>query len=188
MTVTGLSTEYGFPEKQVKSCEEEMKNVTACYDFSSTHHLCLPTTRLDTMPIGDLIDKVGKVFQQMKLEILYLPYRGDVHTDHQIVHDVAIACTKWFRYSFVNRVLCYEALSETEFNINPDTNGFPPNVFIDVSAYIEEKLSIMCIFKGEIGPFPFPRSEKALQSLAEFRGASSGYEAAEAFMLLRERY
>ena len=35
--------------------------------------------------------------------------------------------------------------------------------------------------------FPFPRSHQAIRALATLRGAASGFEAAEAFELLRER-
>lgn len=45
----------------------------------------------------------------------------------------------------------------------------------------------MKIYESEMSDFPFPRSEKAIKSLAYVRGAASGYEAAEAFMLLKER-
>ena len=39
----------------------------------------------------------------------------------------------------------------------------------------------------EFSEHPFPRSEKAIKALATLRGSASGFEAAEAFMLLRER-
>ncbi len=37
----------------------------------------------------------------------------------------------------------YETLSETEFSIRPDDNGFRPNLWIDISPYLEEKIEIM---------------------------------------------
>jgi hypothetical protein len=36
--------------------------------------------------------------------------------------------------------------------------------------------------------FPFPRSVEAIRALAAVRGAASGFVAAEAFQLLRERH
>jgi LmbE family N-acetylglucosaminyl deacetylase len=80
----------------------------------------------------------------------------------------------------------YETLSETEFNFVEDRN-FWPNVFIDISHYLDDKIEAMKIFDSEIGDFPFPRSEKTIRSLAAFRGSQSGYEAAEAFELVYER-
>jgi hypothetical protein len=45
----------------------------------------------------------------------------------------------------------------------------------------------MDIYSSEMGNFPFPRSHEAIQALARIRGAVSGFKAAEAFELLRER-
>jgi hypothetical protein len=38
-----------------------------------------------------------------------------------------------------------------------------------------------------LGPFPFPRSHESIRALATLRGAASGFRAAEAFELLRDR-
>jgi len=109
-----------------------------------------------------------------------------VHTDHRAVFDAAAACTKWFRYPSVKRVLAYETLSETDFGLGTEL-GFRPNVFVDISPFLERKLQAMDIYASEIAPFPFPRSQDALRALARVHGTSSGYHAAEAFQLLRER-
>ena len=52
---------------------------------------------------------------------------------------------------------------------------------MDISTFLDYKIEVMKIFEGEMGEFPFPRSEKTMRSLAAFRGSQSGYEAAEAF-------
>jgi hypothetical protein len=44
----------------------------------------------------------------------------------------------------------------------------------------------MSIYKNEIGQHPFPRSEKNVRALANFRGATSGCDYAESFVLLKE--
>lgn len=95
--------------------------------------------------------------------------------------------TKWFRYPSVKRILAYETLSETDFGLGTDL-GFRPNIFINIENYLEDKLRAMDIYASELGRFPFPRSDEAIRALATLRGAASGFQAAEAFELLRERY
>ena len=73
-----------------------------------------------------------------------IPHSGDIHTDHQIVNKALLSATKSFRCPFIKRILSYETLSETDFNLNPYSK-FIPNVFIDISHYIEEKLK-QCIY------------------------------------------
>jgi LmbE family N-acetylglucosaminyl deacetylase len=65
--------------------------------------------------------------------------------------------------------------------------GFRPNVFIDVEPFLDGKLRAIDIYASEQGAFPFPRSHEAIRALATLRGAASGFKAAEAFELLRER-
>ncbi len=117
---------------------------------------------------------------------IYIPHLGDVHTDHQIVHKAIMSCTKAFRYPCVKRVLVYETLSETDFGLELGAQ-FVPNVFVDISEFLEKKLQAMEIYASEMGTFPFPRSVLSIRSLAHYRGSSSGFAAAEAFQLLRER-
>jgi hypothetical protein len=58
---------------------------------------------------------------------------------------------------------------------------------VNIEDFLESKLKAMSIYKSELGEFPFPRSQKAITALANVRGAASGFMAAEAFELLRER-
>jgi LmbE family N-acetylglucosaminyl deacetylase len=86
----------------------------------------------------------------------------------------------------VQRVLCYEVPSETDFGLDPTKPAFAPNVFVDITPHLEHKLAIVRLFGGEIGLHPFPRSEEGVRALAVVRGAAAGYTAAEAFRLVRE--
>jgi len=80
----------------------------------------------------------------------------------------------------------YECLSETEFSPSLPTDSFIPNVFIDITDFLEEKIKIMNLYRSEMGAFPFPRSAENIRALATYRGATAGVEAAEAFVLLKE--
>jgi N-acetylglucosamine malate deacetylase 1 len=116
----------------------------------------------------------------------YLPFPGDVHSDHEVVFDACVACSKSFRYPFIRRILAYETLSETEFGISPEVSGFRPNLWVDISSYMVQKIEIMKMYEGEMGEHPFPRSERNIRALATVRGARSGQQSAEAFMILEE--
>lgn len=188
LIVTSIRPEEGFTCEQVSRREEEIRQVAAQYNIAQVLQLGFPTTRLDQVPLQELVTAIGRSIMDTKPDTVYVPYRGDVHTDHAMVFDAVAACTKWFRYPFVKRVLAYETLSETDFGLNPDSFGFQPNLFVNVEPYLEDKIKIMGIYSSEIGNFPFPRSEEAIRALAKVRGAASGFQAAEAFMLLRERW
>jgi len=84
-------------------------------------------------------------------------------------------------------VLSFETLSETEFAPAAQNYAFVPNVFSDITPYLEKKLEIMKLFTTEIMDEPFPRSLSTIRALARYRGARIGVEYAEAFMLLFEK-
>ncbi|QDQ01375.1 PIG-L family deacetylase [Lysinibacillus fusiformis] len=185
LIVTGMGETFTKERKQQR--QNEIDIVTNAYDFKEVFQLDFPTAELDHIPMGDIIGRISQVFSKITPHIVFTPYPGDIHSDHKVVFDATMSCTKWFRYPSVERVLAYETLSETDFSINPDVNGFRPNVYINIDGFLEEKIRIMNIYASEISAFPFPRSEKAIRSLAYLRGVASGYEEAEAFMLLKER-
>ena len=186
--MTKISEETGWNKNNVQERENEIEKVRKGLGVQPGHlfQLGFPTTKLDTFPMGELIAKVSEVFQTFQPEEVFIPHQGDVHSDHRITFEAVSACTKWFRYPSVKRVLSYETLSETEFSLD-STKTFHPNVFVDISDYFGQKLELLRIYASELGEFPFPRSETAIQALAQFRGSSSGFENAEGFELLLER-
>lgn len=186
--VTHVSEETGFSSEAMIRRNDEIEAVAELYGITSFHQLNFPPARLDQVPMIEIVEQLSRVFKTLSPEIVYLPYRGDIHTDHAVVSDAVLSCTKWFRFPTVNRILAYETLSETDFGINPDNNGFRPNVFVDVTEFMDKKIKIMSVFESETGKYPFPRSTEAIRALAQVRGVASGYSAAEAFMLLKERW
>lgn len=187
LIVTGISTEAGFSTDRIAQREAEIRQVSEAYGFAETVRLDIPTTTLDHQKLGDIIGGIAQAVKRIAPTDVYLPFRRDAHSDHAAVFDAGIATAKWFRYASVERTYAYETQSETDFDMSPDSPGFRPNVFVDISDHIDEKVRIAEMFAGEIGEHPFPRSARGMRALATVRGAASGFEAAEAFMLLRER-
>jgi LmbE family N-acetylglucosaminyl deacetylase len=186
LIVTHIAEELGFESDRIQKREHEIERVASQYGIEQPINLEFPTARLDAQSTSTLVDAIGNVFQEIEPELIYVPYRNDIHTDHSVVFDAVASCTKWFRYPSVRRVLAYETLSETEFAIRPDKDGFRPNVFVDITGHLDDKIDIMRVYESEIDTHPFPRSPSSIRSLATLRGAESGVEAAESFMLLHE--
>ena len=186
LIITTITVEGGWSERRIKERAREIQRVRQLYEFDEVYALNFPTTLLDTVPMRDLVESVSDVFKTFEPEEVFVPHPADTHTDHRVVFNAVSACTKWFRYPSVNRVLAYETLSETDFGLGTD-QAFRPNVFVDIADFVTKKLVAMDIYASEVGEFPFPRSHEAIRALATLRGAASGYKSAEAFELLRER-
>lgn len=182
LIATNISEDHGY----YKAREQEIERVNQLYDFDSVHNLRLKTMQVDEYSMTDLIGKISAVIQEVQPNIIYLPFKSDVHSDHRKLFEAAFSCTKSFRYPFIKKIYMMETLSETEFAPSTKEDSFVPNVFVDITPYIEKKLEIMRVFSSEIGEHPFPRSERNIRALATLRGATAGCEYAESFMLLKE--
>lgn len=158
------------------------------YGFKDVCGLDFVTTRLHAVDFNLLINSISKVVNEIKPQIIYMNNRTDIHTDHQIAAKAILSCTKSFRYPFIEKILMYECISETEIAAPLLENVFIPNVYSDISNYIDKKVEIIKIYESEVQDTPMPRSLENIKSLARFRGASCGVDYAEAFMLVRERF
>ena len=166
--------------------EKEINKVSKLYAFNSVHSLRLKTIKIDEYSISKLIEKISKVINKVKPNIIYLPFKGDVHSDHRRIFEASYSCTKSFRYPFIKKIYMMETLSETEFAPSTKEDSFIPNTFVDISKHMDKKIQLMQIYKNEIGKHPFPRSERNIRALATYRGATAGCDYAESFMLLKE--
>lgn len=166
--------------------EKEIAVVSKLYNFTTVNNLRLNTMKIDEYTMSELVNNISKVIHEVKPNIIYLPFNGDVHSDHRKIFEAAYSCTKSFRYPFIKKILMMEILSETEFAPSIVGNSFIPNVYNDISEYFSQKLEIMKIYESELGEQPFPRSVKNIEALATFRGSASNCHYAESFQLLKE--
>ena len=186
LIVTSMKEEYGFEKGVIEARRKEIEKVSSIYGFDGVYDLDFPTMQLDAIPFSKLIESISGVFEQVEPNIVYLPFKSDVHTDHQIAFKAAYSCTKTFRCPSIKKIVMMETLSETEFVPSTKEDGFIPNMFVDITDFIERKIEVMNIYKSETSPHPFPRSERNIRALATFRGATAGCEYAESFMILKE--
>lgn len=177
-----------WPEETIKRKASEVRQVAEAYRVEQHFKLGFPTVRLDTIPQADLIVRIRGVIAEVRPEIVYLVHDGDVHTDHQTIFTATMSVLKPFHMGTlgVRRVLCYETLSSTEAAPPQPTRTFMPNVFSDITPYLERKIEIMALYQTEAQLDPLPRGPSAIRALARYRGATIGVENAEAFMLIRE--
>lgn len=146
-----------------------------------------PAALLDTIPHSQLNQALGKVLHDVEPELLFIPFNGDVHLDHRLVFESALVAARPNTQP-VRAIYAYETLSETNWNAAPLTPGFLSNTYFDISAFLEVKLKAMSIYQTQLKPFPHERSLEAIRALARLRGATVGFEAAEAFVLIRSIY
>lgn len=185
LIVTNISEKGGYAKERIESRQDEIRMVSREFGFKKTYKLDYPTMGLTDRELNAIIPLISDIFMEVNPEIVYVMNRSDAHSDHRIVFNAVMACTKSFRYPFIKRVLMYECISETEFAPALPEKVFIPNYFVDISSYIDKKLEIMEIYESEMAAHPFPRSLDNIKALAHVRGASVGVKYAEAFQLVK---
>lgn len=174
-----------WPKDVIERRERQIEQVSAAYGFANRFRLTFPAARLDTVPLEDLLAAINEIVTKVKPDWIYTVHAGDIHSDHRVVFDATMSAVKSFN-SGVSRLLSYETISSTDAMPPAPSTVFLPNVYCDITPYLERKLEIMSLYEGEVHPYPLPRALESIRALARFRGATVATEYAEAFMLLRE--
>lgn len=166
---------------------QEVSKVASEYGIKRKFELGFQATSLDNVMQDQLMVKIREVISEVAPESVYLVHGGDIHSDHQSVFSATTSVLKPFNMSKlgVRRVVSYECLSSTEGSPPFLASAFVPNIFNDITPYIDYKVRIMETYSTEIHSGAMPRTSSAIRALARFRGATVGVEYAEAFMLIR---
>ena len=153
---------------------------------ASVETLTLPDNRMDGLDLLDVVQHIETFLQNCQPLTVLTHHAGDVNIDHRVVHDAVIAaCRPQIDHS-VKELLFFEVPSSTEWRPPTSAESFQPNWFMDISATLDVKLEALEAYHAELKPFPHPRSLKAVTALAQWRGATVGVDAAEAFILGRK--
>lgn len=174
-----------YEEEQSQQDRQEALAAHQVLGVKETIFLSLPAAKLDIVPHREINSYLVEIYRKIQPEIIFIPFNGDIHMDHQRVFLSALVAGRPNSSHAPQAIYCYETLSETNWNAPYLTANFVPNVFIDISDYLETKIKAMQMYASQIKPFPDERSEVALRALATLRGSTVSRSAAEAFYLVR---
>lgn len=160
-----------------------------CHNFlgiKKTFFLDFPAADLESVKRYELNGRLLQVINEVHPDIVFIPHIGDMQKDHQIVVDACMVALRPKYFPQVKRILAYETLSETDWNLPNTSNAFIPNVYVNIESTLEAKLEALSYYSLQISEFPDTRSVGAIESLAKYRGSLMHWKAAEAFMLIRD--
>ena len=146
----------------------------------------MPDQRLDTLPILKITQWIEEVLRDIEPQIIYTHHFGDINRDHRVVHEATLTAARPYSAPYVERILCYETPSATEWAGSSVDDHFVPNVFVDISQQLEIKVNAMSAYETEVRDCPHPRSLEAIRVRAANWGSVIGAAAAEPFVIVRE--
>jgi LmbE family N-acetylglucosaminyl deacetylase len=145
----------------------------------------LPDNRLDTVPLLEVVKMVEELIEAFRPEVIYTHHPGDLNVDHGVVHRAVLTATRPVPGQKVREIFAMEVPSSTEWAFHCLEPCFRPNVFVDITGTLETKIAALACYDTETRKFPHPRSPDALRAIAARWGSVAGFQAAEAFELIR---
>jgi LmbE family N-acetylglucosaminyl deacetylase len=145
----------------------------------------LADNRLDGYDLLQIIQYIEQSILEFTPSTLLTHHSGDVNIDHRVIHEAVLAATRPQTGNPVKELLFFEVPSSTEWNPPGSLPSFIPNCYIDISKTFELKKRALEVYANEMRPFPHPRSLQAVEALSQWRGATIGVNAAEAFIIGR---
>lgn len=166
--------------------QDEMKRCHAFIGVDEYIGLPFGANKLESFSRLEFNESFENVMKRIQPDEVYLPFWGDMQKDHQMTVDGAMVSLRMKNSYAPKRIYAYETLSETGINVPSVHYTFIPNVFEDISDFLEAKLEAMRFYESQLHPFPDLRSIETVEALALLRGSTVNVKAAEAFMLIRE--
>lgn len=166
--------------KRKKECKKLFKYL----EIEKPTFLDFPDNKLDKLPLLKIVKKIEKIIKSYKPEIVFTHYENCLNIDHQITYRATITACRPLKNISVEKILSFEVLSSTEWGVFKK-KSFEPNYYFEITNEIKNKIKAMKFYKSELKNYPHSRSLKAIETLAKFRGISSGFKYAEGFVLVR---
>ena len=161
------------------------KQAAEILNVKSVELLDYPDNRMDSVDLLDVVKSVEERIEKLKPEVVLTHHSGDLNIDHHITHKAVITACRPQPGQTVKSIFSFEVPSSTEWQSNSIDQPFLPNWFEDITSSFSLKMKALETYRSEMRNWPHPRSIKAVEYLARWRGSSMGCEAAESFMLLR---
>jgi LmbE family N-acetylglucosaminyl deacetylase len=137
--------------------------------------------KLDSVCSSDLIKDIEKIYLQVKPDVVFIPFDGDISSDHAAVHKTARITFRKIQKYQPSECLCYEIPSST----TQGYKAFFPNVYLPLSKTdVNTKWSMLKTYSNEVRDYPNPRSAIGIETYARFRGMECNHEYAEAYISL----
>lgn len=136
----------------------------------------------------DIIIPLEKCLGLINPSVVYTHHRGDPNQDHRAVFQASLVVCRSFAAQHMERLLAYEVPSSTDIAPPFPESAFQPNYYTNIESFLDRKVQALKAYKRELREFPHPRSIEGIKVLAQKRGMEIGFKAAEAFMVIREKW
>ena len=180
----GVTSRPDATHEELKQRNAAAERAHEILGIKKAYMLGFPDNRMDSVPLLDIVQKLESVLEQVRPQVVYTHHHGDLNVDHRITHQALMTACRPVPGTSVKEIYAFEVLSATEWN-TPGVAPFIPNMFMDISHYLDQKSEALNAYKMEMRAIPHPRSIENSLRHSVFRGNTVGLSNAEGFYLVR---
>lgn len=147
-----------------------------------------PNLEMDTFSLHTINKKIENLIKKYNPDIIFTHHYGDINRDHQMTYQAVLTAARPLPNRKPIDIICFETVSSTEWTQHTDDKNFKPNLFVDISNEIDDKIRALHHYDVEMRHYPHPRSYEGVKYLANFRGMTVGVPFAEAFEIIRKSW
>lgn len=174
------------PASVLRDLEADARAAAAVLGVTDLTCAGLPDNRFDALALLDVVKIVERQIARVRPQVIYTHHPGDLNVDHGVAFRAVVTATRPVEGApVVDELYAFEVASSTEWAFARIEPTFRPNVFVDVSPWVERKVQAMECYRSERRQAPHPRSPELVRAAAVRWGAVAGVAAAEPFELIR---
>lgn len=165
-----------------ETIKKQIMNVSKILKFEPIIE-SLSSGEFDTYPQRNVNDLVMKYVKKLKPTIVVTHISNDLHQDHRVTNVATMIASRFMPSSSVRKIIEMPVISSSE--INPQFD-FKPNLFLDITEYIDLKKIAMAEYVFEVESFKELRGQNGIEGWGVFYGMHIGVHYAEAFKIIRD--
>lgn len=179
--------DHKFDPKLIAEEKASTERAREILGYGETRFLDLRDELLDERLL-DVIIPLEECVMEVKPDLVYTHHRGDSNQDHRAVFQASMIACRVLAGHRVERLVCYEVPSSTDMAPPFAEYAFQPNFYVDISGAVNRKVEALRAYMRELREFPHPRSARGIEVFAAKRGMEIGFQAAEAFNVIRDEW
>lgn len=171
-------------EKEIEMREESARKVAAILGAKEVEFLRYPNLRMDDGCLLALTKQIIGFFHKTRPDLVYMHSSVDLNYDHRLCSEAVLTAIRPVDAYTPKEVYAFEVPSSTDWAYGR-LGVFSPNMFHDISEFMQKKLDLLSIYDYELRPHPHPRSVESLTAQAILNGAYCQMKYAERFETIR---
>ena len=145
-----------------------------------------PNQAMETVPVARIARCIEGHLERLHTDAVFTHHHGDLNRDHRIAFEATLVACRPYPRQCVRQLYSYNVPSSTEWNAIDPKTVFVPNLFVDITDFLDTKIAALKAYDTECHAFPHPRSPESIRTHAGYWGLNVGLPFAEPFRLLRE--